>query len=145
MSSYRALSIHILCGGRANYLYVMLRRGCMYHISHVFMCTAFSRWCAMVVRRLTTSYEIAQPPYDCNRFQMLTSASWQIIIVKSTSYDCRMTVVHMIIYVPVIVPTASQPHLSCVTTKLRLQYRNRVGDNHIYLGSCPIARHRSLV
>ena len=71
----------IIARRRATYLDVMRGRGC--HIcSHVLMWTAFSRCCSMVVRRLTTSYEIAQPSYDCNRVQ--TSASRQTIIVKSS-------------------------------------------------------------
>ena len=85
------------------------------------VCTTFSHvltCCAMVVRRLTTSYEIAQESYDFNRVQKMTSASWQTIIVKSydlirLSYDGRTMsyYLHTIIYVPTIVPNASQPHI----------------------------------
>ena len=41
--------------------------------SHVLTCMAFSRCCAMVVRRFTTSYDIAQPSYDFNRVHTMTS------------------------------------------------------------------------
>ena len=48
----------------------------------------------IVVHGRATSYDIAPPSYDCNRVQMLTSASRQTIIVKSydivrSSHDSR--------------------------------------------------------
>ena len=49
---------------------VVRRSGCLHHIP---TCAAFSRCCAMAVRRLTTSYEIAQPSYNPKRVQMLSS------------------------------------------------------------------------
>ena len=64
----------IIARRRAASLDIMRRRGYLYHIFTCSHCTAFSR-CSMVLRRITTSYEIAQSSYDCNRVQMLTSVS----------------------------------------------------------------------
>ena len=70
---------------------VMRRRGWLCHI-----CTCSHVHCLLMMLCIgrMTSYEIAQPSYDCNRVQMLTSASRQTITVKSydlirLSYDGR--------------------------------------------------------
>ena len=79
----------------------------------------------MVVRHLTTSYEISQPSYDCNRVQMLTSASRQTIIVKSCdpvrlSYDGRTSSIRLSKIIYVIVLTASQAHLFQCDHKIKI-------------------------
>ena len=68
---------------------VMRRCGCLYHIS---TCSHVHGLLTMLCHVRATSYDIAQPSYDCNRIQMLTSASRQTInpneIVR-LSYDGR--------------------------------------------------------
>ena len=71
----------IIARRRATSLDVMRCRGCLYHM---FICPHEHGLLTMSCHGLTTSYEIAQPLYDCNRVQ-LTSISRQTIIVKS--YD----------------------------------------------------------
>ena len=81
-------------------------------IPYFHICTAFSRCCVMFVRRLTKSYELAQPSHDFNWVPTMVSASQQTIVMQSynlvrLSYDGRTIsynfhTIATILYIPAI-------------------------------------------
>ena len=129
----------------------MRRRGCLYHI---FACSYVHGILTpmMLCHGHATSYDMVRDRttiVQFNRVQMMTSASRQTTIVKSyylirLSYDGRTMpyYFHTIIYLSQV---RLKSIFSSVTTKLRLQYRSRAGNNHRYLEYCPIVRRRNLV